>query len=148
MKPVKTLVLVASEAEARILENTGRGQGLREVAGLRAADFPETDQGFDDTAGRQSAAPGTARHAFEPRETAREARRVTFAGLILEAFDQAWKQGGHDRLIIAAPPRLLGELRSDMPKPMADAVLADIPKNLVKVALRDLPPYFTDIAAF
>lgn len=148
MKPVRTLVLVASEAEARILENCGPGKGLTELAGIRADDFPDTDQEFNDTAGRQSAAPGVARHAFAPRETVREARRGTFAGLVLDAFAEAWKQGGQERLVVAAPPRFLGELRSRMPAKMADAVAADLPKDLVKVALRDLPEHFAKVAAF
>lgn len=148
MKPVTTLVLLASEAEARLLVNTGPGKGLRELAGLRAEDFPETDQGFSDAAGRQSAAPGIARHGFEPRETAREARRGSFAALTVEALAEAWRKGGYDRIVIAAAPKLLGELRARMPADMAGAVMADLPKDLVKVALRSLPSHFSEVAAF
>lgn len=148
MKPVKTLVLLASEAEARILQNAGPGKGLEELAVLRAKDFPDTDRGFSDGAGRQSAAPGIARHGFAPRETAREARRTTFAAITIEALAQLWHRGGHDRIVIAAAPKLLGELRARMPAELAGAITADLPKDLVKVDLRSLTSHFSRIAAF
>jgi protein required for attachment to host cells len=148
MKPVRTLLVLASEAEARLLLNDGPGKGLAEVAGLRADDFPDTAQEFTDDAGRQTGAPGMGHHAYQARETVRDARRTTFAGLIVEAMEEAWATGRYDRVVLAASPKLLGELRARMPGPLADAVAADLPKDLVKVAARDLPSHFGDVAAF
>lgn len=148
MKPVRTLLVLASEAEARLLVNEGPGRGLEVVAGLRAEDFPDTRQEFTDDAGRQTAAPGMGFHAYGARETVRDARRTTFAGLIVEAMAEAWATGRYDRIVLAASPKLLGELRARLPAPLAAAVAADLPKDLVKVAARDLPPHFKDVAAF
>lgn len=148
MKPARTLVLVASEGEAKILENTGKGKGLKELCAMRADDFPDVDQGFTEAPGHQTAAPGMGGHAFTPRESEREARRTTFAGIILEGLEQVWKKGGHDRMIVAASPRLLGELRQRMPKAMVAAVAADLPKDLLKVKLIDLPGHFKEVADF
>jgi protein required for attachment to host cells len=148
MAAVRTLVLVASEGEAKILENSGKGTGLRELATLRAADFPDVDQGFTEAPGHQTAAPGMGGHAFTPRESEREARRTTFAGIIIEGLEQVWNKGGHDRMIVAASPRLLGELRQRMPKAMAEAVAADLPKDLLKIKLIDLPGHFKEVADF
>lgn len=148
MKQIRTLVLLASEGEAKILENAGRGKGLKEVCAMRAADFPDVDQGFTEAPGHQTAAPGMGGHAFTPRESEREARRTTFAGIILEGLEQVWAKGGHDRMIVAASPRLLGELRQRMPKAMAEKVAADLPKDLVKIALIDLPRHFSAVADF
>lgn len=148
MKQVRTLVLLASEAEARLLENSGVGKGLTELSGLRAADFEDVDQGFTEAPGRMTAAPGMGGHAFTPRESEREARRDAFARHILDALQRAWESGGQDRIIVAAPPRLLGELRSRMGGAMAKAVASDLPKDLVKVPVKDLPGHLAEIAAF
>lgn len=148
MKPIRTIVLLASEGEARILENAGRGKGLAEICALRAEDFPELNVDISEAPGHQSAAPGMGGHALSPRESEREARRSGFVRLILEALDQVWQKDGHDRIIVAAPPRLLGELRQRMPKALAAAVTADVPKDLVKIAVRDLPTHFAEIAVF
>lgn len=148
MAAVRTLVLVASEGEAKILENTGKGEGLKEICAMRADDFPDVDQGFTEAPGHQTAAPGMGGHAFTPRESEREARRTTFAGIILEGLEQVWNKGGHDRMIVAASPRLLGELRERMPKAMAEKVAADLPKDLLKIKLIDLPGHFKEVAEF
>lgn len=146
MKPVRTLVVLASEAEARLLVSDGPGRGLTELSGLRAEDFPDTQQEFTDAPGRQSAAPGMGRHAYTSRETVEEARRATFAPLIIDAIAEAWRRGGYDRILLAASPKLLGELRKHMPADLSAALLADLPKDLVKVAARDLPAHFSDVA--
>jgi len=148
MRPVATLVLLASEGEARLTENRKKGEGLIQIGFLSADDFADVDQGFTEAPGRMSAAPGMGGHAFTPRESERDARRTAFAGHILEALTKAWDKGNHDRLIIAAPPRLLGELRDRISRPIAAALTADLPKDLVKVPLKDLPAHFNDIAAF
>jgi protein required for attachment to host cells len=148
MKPARTLVVLASEAEARFLVNEGPGKGLQELSAMRADDFSDTDQEFTDQAGRQRAAPGMGNHAFAARESVQEARRTTFAGLIAEAMAAAWKTGNHDQIVLAASPKLLGELRGRVPKEVASALLADLPKDFVKTPLRDLPGHFEGVAAF
>ena len=148
MKPARTLVVLASEAEARFLVNAGPGKGLHELSAMRADDFAATDQEFTDQPGRQRAAPGMGNHAFTARESVQEARRTTFAGLIAEAMAAAWKTGDHDRIVLAASPKLLGELRAKMPKEVAGALLADLSKDLVKIPLRELPGHLAGVAAF
>jgi protein required for attachment to host cells len=145
MRPIRTLVVLASEAETRLCVGEGPGHGLREVAALRAADFPDTDQGFDDTPGRQRSGPGMARHAFPARESAQDARRTTFARLTLDAVAEQWQAGGYDRIVLAAAPKLLGELRRQMPKELAAAVSADLAKDLVKIPQIELPGHLAGV---
>jgi Protein required for attachment to host cells len=49
---------------------------------------------------------------------------------------------------MAAPAKMLGELRARLPKPLADALAADLAKDLVHIPLDDLPRHFEDVAAF
>lgn len=146
MKPVRTLVLIADDQTARFLINDGIGKGLKEIAGLSAAQFLDTQIAYDDRPGRQTGGPGgMARHGFDPGEKADEAGRARFAGYVAEELDREWKRIKPDRLILAAAPKMLGALRSRVNGAPAAALRGDLAKDLVKVAARDLPSYFADI---
>lgn len=146
MKPIRTLVLVADDQTARFLLNEGIGKGLRELAGLSAAQFLDAKVEFDDRPGRQTGGPGNmARHGFDPGDKADEAGRSRFAGYVTEELDREWKRVKPDRLILAAAPKMLGELRSRLNGAPAAALHGDLAKDLVKVAARNLPDHFADI---
>ncbi|MGB3313305.1 MAG: host attachment protein [Albidovulum sp.] len=146
MKPIRTLVLIADDQTARFLINDGIGKGLKEVAGLSAAQFLDAQIDYDDRPGRQTGGPGgVARHGFDPGEKADEAGRSRFAGYVAEELGREWTRIKPDRLILAAAPKMLGALRSRLNGAPAAALHGDLAKDLVKVAVRDLPGYFADI---
>ena len=146
MKPVRTLVLVADDQTARFLINEGIGKGLKEVAGLSAAQFLDAQIEYDDRPGRQTGGPGgVARHGFDPGEKADAAGRSRFAGYVAEELAREWKRVKPDRLILAAAPKMLGELRSRLNGAPAAALHGDLAKDLVKVSAKDLPGHFADI---
>ncbi|PWE33274.1 hypothetical protein DDZ14_05665 [Maritimibacter sp. 55A14] len=147
MKPVRTLVLIANEREARILENAGVGKGLAELSSLDASAINSEAIEYADTPGRSRAAPGTARHGFEPPTSERRQARDAFAAHVLDALHAQAAKGGHERLILAAPPKMLGELRGGLGQ-LADKVTGSLDKDIVKVPARDLPRHFEAIAAF
>lgn len=148
MKAVRTLVLLADDREARFLVNEGVGKGLRQVGHLAGGDSEATAAGFADQRGRGQAAPGAARHGMEPATTEEELRRDVFAARVVEEAAARWSADGYDRLMIAAPAKMLGELRARLPKPLAGAVAAELAKDLVHVPLKDLPGHFAEVAAF
>lgn len=149
MKPVRTLVLVAGEEDARFLVNDGTGKGLTEVAVLNISQFADAQAEFADRPGRAGIGKGgKAMQSFDPRETLDEVHRERFATHVIEALDQEWKAASPDRLVVAAPPKMLGALRDRLKGPAAAALLADLPKDLVKIGTRDLPKHFDKIAAF
>jgi len=147
MKPVRTLVLVADDETARFLVNEGVGKGLRQVAQLTADSLDTERFRYADTPGRERAAPGMARHGMEPRSSEERQAREAFADLVVRELQGAWDTGAHDRIVIAAAPRMLGALR-DRLGGLAPHVAASLDKDLVKVPLSDLPRHFSDVAAF
>lgn len=149
MRPVRTLVVLASEGAARLLVNEGVGHGLAETAALAAETFGDVDVPRADRPGRSSAGPGAvALHGLDPHTTERELRRARFAEHVVAALVRQWEAGGHDRLVIAAPPKFLGELRAALPPALAGAVAAELPKDLVRLPLRELAGHFAGVAAF
>jgi protein required for attachment to host cells len=148
MKPVVTLIALVNDRALRLLVNEGVGKGLRQVGHEEMQDKAAEAAGFADQRGRSQSAPGGARHGMEPHETEAEHRRGLFAAEAVAAISAAWDAGGYDRLVIAAPPKMLGLLRAEMPGALSDALMADLDKDLVKTPLADLPKHFEDIAAF
>lgn len=150
MKPVVTLVLLANQYAARFFLNDGVGKGLREVLALSARQFPEIDNWYADRSGRGGVRPasGGQVQSYDRRESEDEMIRARFARRILEALDKEWRGSGANRLILAAPAKMLGHLRDGLAADPKAALVGDMPKDLLKVEARDLPPYFKDMAAF
>ncbi|TCP62934.1 protein required for attachment to host cells [Rhodovulum bhavnagarense] len=144
MKPVRTLILIASEHQARLLSNDGPGLGVNEVA---AFDKPGQAR-YADTPGRGQAAPGTARHGFDRSSSEREQNREAFATDVLDIAGREWGRGGYDRFVLSAPPEMLGALRARLDGPLRDALAGDLNKDLLGVEIADLPRHFEDVIVF
>lgn len=143
MKSDRTLVLMADDAEARFLLNEGPGTGLRELAGMKVGQFADADLDYEDRPGRQTGGPGNmARHGFDPHDTVEEQRRGRFVTHVVKALDQEWRQVKPDRLVVAAPPKMLGVLRKALGGAPAAALAGDLAKDLMKIPAIDLPKHF------
>lgn len=144
MKPLETLVLLANEREARLLVNLGPDKGVSDLLRFDTARNIE----FSDRRGREQGAPGQGHHAFEPPTSPREQNREAFADDVLALTLKEWERGSYRRLVIGAPPKMLGELRNRIDGPLKAALAADIDKDLLGVAAGDLPRHFEDVIVF
>ena len=73
-----------------------------------------------------------------------DAHRYTHA--IVDALAAEWATAKHDRIVIAAGPKLLGDLRAHLPKTLHAHVVAELHKDLAKTPLHDLPPHFAKVS--
>ncbi|MDQ2091985.1 baeRF12 domain-containing protein [Marimonas arenosa] len=147
MKPKKTLILLASEDRMRLCENTGVGKGVREFAAKSVEDYDDIAAGYADMPGRGQAAPGVAGHKFERPTSERDQARGDFATHVIAETAQAFSAGGYDRLVMAAAPKMLGELRQSLPKGLKTALLEDLAKDLTNTPEADLAGHFADVLA-
>jgi protein required for attachment to host cells len=145
MKPVTTLVLLAAEKAARFYRHPGIGKGFVDAETVAAADFADSDAAWADRPGRGTGGPGTAPHGFDPHRTERDLERARFAAHVIAAL--AEKAEGADRIVIAAAPRMLGELRAHMPAALAVRVAAELDKDIVKAEPADLPAHLAGVLA-
>jgi protein required for attachment to host cells len=53
-----------------------------------------------------------------------------------------WAKGGYDRIVLVAGPKMLGEIRQDLPRALHAHIAAELHKDLVKIPLHDLPGHF------
>jgi len=148
MKPIKTLVLLANDAKARLFENTGPGKGLFEIEDLSAHTIAEANVRYADRPGRMVAAPGIGQHAFDTAEAEHDQAQEAFARAVLDETEARFTEGKYDRFVVAAAPSTLGVLRTEMPAKLKAALALDIDKDFLKLKPADLVKRFADHIVF
>ncbi len=139
MKPVKTCILVADGAHARVYLNTGPNQGIGEVGRFaRDLDLKASRDIDADRPGRTFDSGGEGRHAMEPPTDAKRHAKQEFHRELAADIETALKAGEFDRLVIVAAPATLGDLRQEFSKTVTDKIHGEIPKNLVKADQQEL----------
>jgi protein required for attachment to host cells len=127
MKPIVTLYLLISDEDYRLVHT--HGDGLAEIAHTKA----------------ELTAAGVAHvTGHSPREGI---ERAHLAKHVAQTLADEWAKGSYDRIVLAAGPKMLGEVRHDLPKSLHDHIAAELPKDLVKVPLHDLPSHFAAVTA-
>ncbi len=130
MKPVPTLVALANEHEVRLLHNHGPANRLVDLAG----------HGTDDHFGHGAGSGPVPDHSSDGRKS-----RDRFAVQVVGVIEAAWKAGPYERLIIAAPAKMLGALRDALTPDLRAALYADLHKDLLKTPIAELPTHFADV---
>lgn len=127
----KTLIVVADSARARFFE-PGEGKLVAatrsEMTAPRARKL--TRELVTDRPGRAYRSPvrGFNRHALEPAHDPQKVEKHKFVAELAGALDDAVAR--YDRLIVVAPRRTLGELRSLMSKRVQKSVAHELAKDL------------------
>lgn len=105
-------------AQWHVIEQLENPAGRARVADL-VSDQPGTV--------RQS---GTgARPTMEPRSEPTEAGRERFARDLVAHLERAYREGRYEHLVLVAPPRFLGRLRSHVSETLSHAIAAQIDKD-------------------
>lgn len=148
MKPVKTWVVLADGAQARVLLNEGPEKGLSELmsANSETARRPGRELMADDR-GRTFDSAGQGRHAMEPRTDPKTVEEEKFLRDVARILERGAQDGDYDRLVLCAAPRALGELRHLLPKAVQDRITAELPKDLTNTPLDQLPRSLGDVLA-
>jgi len=145
MKPTKTLVLLADDATARLFENLGPGRGLAEIEDFAAALVARANVRYSDRPGRNSAAPGMARHALADLEQAEEVQsREAFVREAIAETELRFREGGYDRFVMAAAPATLGVLRAHLPDTLRAALVVDVDKDLIRLTPAEVVRHLED----
>jgi len=128
--PNDTLVLVGDGRKALFLRNKG-GAGHPELVTetIMEQNNPATrDQGTD-RPGRYMGSDGVSRSAVEQTDWHQQAED-RFASEVAAALYKKSHDQDFEHLIVVAPPRALGTMRSALRKEVAQKITAEIPKDL------------------
>jgi protein required for attachment to host cells len=147
MKKTVTWVLIADGAQARVLENTGPGKGLKQVEGLDwSIDALQAQEIVTDRPGSKSGG-GAFGGGMEPRTDPVEHRETQFVKSVAATLDRKQQQGAFDRLVIAAAPIALGDLRKAISPAVKKTVVAELNKDLTNLPTAQLDQHFEGIVA-
>ena len=148
MKPTRTWILVADGGRARILEALGRGKGVHIVSGSDATiDNPPSHLQGDAKPDRVYESVGHARHAVEPRQDPHRALEAIFAGQLAAKLGDYAASKSFDRLVIVAPPAMLGDLRKVISPSVREKIVAEVDKDLTKVPNGEILNHINDVIA-
>lgn len=148
MKPTVTWVLVTNGGQARILENAGPGKGLVPVKGLAFEDSHLKAQDIvTDRPGRSFSSVGHGRSAMEPKTNPVDQREAEFVRALADVLEEKRGEGAFSRLIIAAAPNALGDLRPALSEGVRKTIISELPKDLTNIPTADLGKHFDGILA-
>jgi protein required for attachment to host cells len=147
MKPVKTWILIADGAHGRLFENRGPGTGLEAINEEFEADHRPDHEIVTDHLGRTFESAYSARHAIAPRHDPHRELKRDFAKSLAKLLDRRRQEHAFDRLIIVAPPKVLGDLRNALSESVRELVSAELDKDLTKTPVGDLPGHLVGMLA-
>lgn len=149
MKATKTWIVVADGDQAKIFEHDGPGKGLHAVKNLSLEqEHLKARDIMADKPGRaySSAGPGS-RSAVDYRTDPVEVRERRFVEHLAAVLDEQHRGGAFDRLVIAAAPAALGDLRPALSEEIKGAILAELPKDLTNVPIPKLAEHLDGVLA-
>lgn len=148
MKSKVTWILIADGAQAKVFEHSGPGTGLTAVKGLNFdQDHLKAQDIMADKPGRSFSSVGHGRSSYQPETDPVQAREAGFMKSMAAMLDEKFQQGGFDRLVIAAAPTALGDIRPQLSKAVQGAVIAELPKDLTNTPTNKLESHFQDVLA-
>lgn len=145
-----TWIMVAHEAGARVFESRGLGKGLELVETIEHPKGRERDRDVDsDRPGRSFRKnSGDPRRAAMSRSEDPHDRVVSdFARVLAAKLQHARAENQYERLVLVAPPRFLGLLRSSIDRPTAQLVVGSVDKNLASSNEAELIEHLADVIA-
>ena len=147
MKAKVTWILIADGATAKVFEHSGPGKGLKAIDGLMFEQEPlRASEIMADKQGRSfSSGSAFGRSAMEYSSDPVAVRERRFVESVAEELERKHQQHAFDRLIVAAAPTALGDLRPALSKGLKHTILAELPKDLTNLPTPQLSQHFADL---
>jgi len=141
-----TWILIADRGGARLFAHRGRSTGLQLIEEIPHPEGRLKNGDINaDKHGRAFDSKGAGRHAMSTSQEPTAQVSTRFAKQLSERLEHGAHQNEFDRLILAAAPRFLGDLRGSLGDNSSSRLTTTLNKDLSGVDERDLPGHFSDI---
>lgn len=148
MKPTTTWILIADGARARIFANQGPGKGIEAVAGAEfGGDHRPDREIMSDKPGRTYESVGDTRHAIQPHHDPHRELKRAFSEELAAVLDEKLAAKAYDRVVLVAPPEMLGDLRASLSEHVRAVVYAELDKDLTNTPVAELPQHLGAVLA-
>jgi protein required for attachment to host cells len=143
---MKSWIVVASAARARLFESSARNQPWQELSDLVNTEDRMSRQEFvSDKPGRVVDGARGQRHTMDPSADPKERAADAFAREIVQRLEQGLQQNQLTDVTVVAPPHFLGLLRKHMSEALAGAVKAEVTKDLTREETGALQRHVADL---
>jgi protein required for attachment to host cells len=139
-----TWFCVADAGTARIKQTAVPRGPLANVITLNHAPY---EHGRYEEPGKTQESVGAMRHGFQDAESPIRREKRQFAEVVADYLDAAAMRGAYHRLVLAAPPKFLGDLRAALGSKAQALLAGEIDKDLTKESDADLARRIADLAA-
>lgn len=130
-KAPRIWVMVADRRTARIFSK--RGDDISLTAEI-TPEIRKESKIADKNIGRvASSGRGAVRHKYEPHMNESHKEELAFVHKIAAFFDTEAGKDSFDRLVLVAPPHVLGELRKTVSQQVYARIIAEVNKDLTKM---------------
>ena len=143
MKPHVTWYALIDGARARVLkrEDDGRWETLSE---LESADARRKSSELGHSGpGTSHESATSARHSIQPRADYHDTAKHDFVATVASQLNEAFRRREFDSLVLAAPPRLLPDLRAALDAGLHQRV-REVPKDLTKAPVAELDAHLLE----
>jgi len=142
----QTWVLIADGGRARLL-STARVAGDDNFVQLAAYDNSEALEApaSTDRPGRSFESANATRHAVAEYSELNKQPKLEFADYLADIVNQGAVNEDYSRLMIVAPPTLLGRLRESLSDQAKERLIGSLDKDLTHVGLADLPKHLEGV---
>jgi len=142
--------VVADSARAQILTLDTKKTGLVDVGNVDLVSpevhVPARDLKSDRPGRSFASGQSGIRHAIEPHHDYHKLEKHKFIVRLAEALDKAHAAGRFDSLVVVAPSRSLGELRTSLSGQVRSNIEYELPKDLTKHSAEALWIHLAPIA--
>lgn len=149
MKAKITWILIADGAQAKVFEHAGPGKGLRIIDGLQFEQEPlQAREIMADRPGNSIGSQGARNSGgVEYSSDPVAVRERRFVENVAEELEKRLQKGEFERLIVAAAPTALGDLRPVFSKALKETIVGELPKDLTNIPTPKLETHFADLLA-
>jgi len=141
---MKTWVVVADAARARVFDVDGKTKAIAEVMDMsHPASLQHASEMASDAPGMSSVKGMPSKFGMEEIVSPKEEEAIRFAKQVAEALQAGLAD--YERLYLIAAPHFLGLLRKDLDKAVQAKVVKEIDKDLTKHTLEDICTHFPEL---
>jgi protein required for attachment to host cells len=146
--PKKTWIVIVDGMHARILSQEQHGAPL--VPALDHELFNPAAHGFSrdlksDAPGRAFDTGSGARHSMEAPTDPKTREKALFARRVADIVNNAAGRKEFQRLILVAPPKILGELRTTLDSHAKALVAGEVHRDLIHTPLSKIPHHLAKV---
>jgi protein required for attachment to host cells len=145
----RTWILVAHRAGASIYESRGPGSAITGIATLENPSGRLKIGDVDsDRPGRAFDRVGGGRHAMSVEDSPLDRIELAFVTELVERLERGRNEHAFERLVLVAPPKMLGRLKAALSAPLSALLLGAASKDLAHTDARALRNHLSALPLF